>query len=432
MKRILTIMFIMLTASVLAGAQTGTWSGTLDVQGVKLSIVFHLDDGKPAVDSPDQGVKGIPAEIERGPAGMLKVNIPSLAASYEGQWLINKIVGTFRQMGASLPLTLTPGEPKLNRPQTPKTPFPYETEEVTFNNGDVILKGTLTLPEGCSRETPVLVMVTGSGQQNRDEEIFEHKPFAVIADAFARAGIATLRYDDRGFGGYEGNISYCTVDDFKEDAAAGIRMLRERFETVGVIGHSEGGTIAMMLAASGQADFIISLAGMAISGSETLVWQNRLALLEAGMPQEVTDEYCGLVSEAYEAKVKGEPLPKADNRDLPDALKQNYLAAQIQMQTPYMAEFLTLDMRPLLGRITCPVLALNGTKDTQVEHEANLGAIRAGLKENPGNRIEAMEGLNHLFQHCATGSSKEYRDIEETFATEVLELMINWISVSAR
>ena len=432
MKRILTIMVIMLTASVLAGAQTGSWSGQLEVQGVKLSIVFHLDDGKPAVDSPDQGVKGIPAEIERGPAGKLKVNIPSLAASYEGQWLINKIVGTFRQMGSSLPLTLTPGEPKLNRPQTPEPPYPYETEELVFNNGDVVLNGTLTLPEGYSRETPALVMVTGSGQQNRDEEIFEHRPFAVIADAFARAGIATLRYDDRGFGGDEGNMNDCTVEDFRDDAAAGIRVLKERFDRVGVIGHSEGGTIAMMLAAAGQTDFIISLAGMAISGAETLVWQNRLALLEAGMSQEVTDEYCRLISEAYESRVKGEPLPKADNRDLPDALKQNYLAVQMQLQTPYMSEFLALDMRPLLSRITCPVLALNGIKDTQVEHEANLGAIRSGLKDNPKIRVEAVDGLNHLFQHCTTGSSNEYRDIEETFAPEVLDLMIEWISDSVK
>lgn len=426
MRRYFMMAAILFVAITMADAQTGPWSGQLDVSGVKLSIVFHLDDENPTVDSPDQGVKGIPAELERGLAGKMTVKIPSLAASYEGQWLINKIVGTFTQMGTSLPLTLTAGEPKPNRPQTPEGPFPYATEEVLFSNGDVILKGTLTLPAGVSRETPAMVMVTGSGQQNRDEEIFEHKPFAVIADAFARAGIATLRYDDRGFSGYEGDINACTVEDFKNDALAGMKMLRERFDKVGVIGHSEGGTIALMIAAENHADFIISLAGMVISGAETLVWQNRLALAEAGLPQQVADEYCKLISEAFEARTNGEPMPKADNRDLPDALKQNYQAVLAQLQTPYMSRFVALDVRPLLDNITCPVLALNGTKDTQVDHETNLGALRNGLGDNPENRIESIEGLNHLFQHCTTGSSAEYREIEETFAPEVIEMMISW------
>ena len=426
MRRFIIMAAMLLAGMAMADAQTGAWSGQLEVSGIKLSVVFHLDDDKPTMDSPDQGVKGIPAEIQRGAAGKIVVKIPSLGASYEGQWLINKVVGTFTQMGSSLPLNLVPGEPKLNRPQTPKGPFPYITEEVAFNNGDVVLKGTLTLPEGASRETPVMVMVTGSGQQNRDEEIFEHKPFAVIADALARAGIATLRYDDRGFSGYKGDINACTVEDFKNDALAGIMLLRERFDKVGVIGHSEGGTIALMLAAEGQADFIISLAGMAVSGTETLVWQNRVALTDAGLPKEVTDEYCRLIEEAYEARVNGEPLPKADNRNMPDALKQNYHAAQAQLMTPYMTQFLSVDVRPLLAKIECPVLALNGTKDTQVEHESNLGALRSGLKENPKNRIESIEGLNHLFQHCTTGATSEYREIEETFAPEVLEMMISW------
>ena len=426
MKRFIVVAVMLFASVAMADAQTGTWSGQLEVSGMKLSVVFHLDDEKPTLDSPDQGVKGIPAELERGLAGKITVKIPSLAASYEGQWLINKIVGTFTQMGRSLPLTLTVGEPKLNRPQTPQPPYPYTEEEVTFYNGNVVLKGTLTLPEGFSGQTPVMVMVTGSGQQNRDEEIFEHKPFAVIADAFARAGIATLRYDDRGFSGYEGDISACTVEDFKNDALAGIRLMRERFDKVGVIGHSEGGTIALMLAAENQVDFMISLAGMAVSGAETLVWQNRLALAEAGMSQEVTDEYCKLVSEAFDARINGEPMPKADNRDLPDGLKQNYLAVLAQLQTPYMSRFIALDVRPLLDKITCPVLALNGTKDTQVQHESNLGALRGGLRDNPKNRIEAVEGLNHLFQHCNTGSAAEYREIEETFAPEVLDMMISW------
>ena len=427
MRQFVIVIVMLLAETALAYAQTGAWSGQLEVSGMKLSIVFHLDDDKPLFDSPDQGVKGIPAEIQRKAAGKIVVKIPSIAASYEGQWLINKVVGTFTQLGTSMSLNLIPGEPKLNRPQTPAGPFPYETEEVAFNNGDVVLKGTLTLPAGADRKTPVMIMVTGSGQQNRDEEIFEHKPFAVIADAFARSGIATLRYDDRGFSGYKGDINACTVEDFKNDALAGILLLRERFDKVGVIGHSEGGTIALILAAEGQVDFIISLAGMAISGAETLVWQNKLALIDAGLSQEVTDEYCNLIGEAFEARNNGEPLPKADNRNIPDGLKQNYLAVQAQLQTPYMSRFVSLDVRPLLDKIDCPVLALNGTKDTQVEAETNLGALRDGLPENPMNVIRSVEGLNHLFQHCTTGAANEYREIEETFALEVLEMMVSWL-----
>lgn len=428
MKRILTLLLFLAASAIYLGAQTGTWSGKLDIQGAKLSLVFHLDDENPTIDSPDQGARGIPAQIERAMAGKVVVRVPSLGASYEGQWLINKIVGTFTQMGASFPLTLTPGEERLNRPQTPAGPFPYTTEEVSFANGDVVLSGTLVLPEGYSRQTPALVMVTGSGIQNRDEEIFEHKPFAVIADAFARAGIATMRYDDRGFNGYSGDINACSTEDFKNDALAGIRFLRERFDKVGVVGHSEGGTIAMMAAAEQKADFIISLAGMAISGAETLVWQNRLSLLEAGIPEAMTDTYCKLIAEAFEARKNGTPMPKADYLDIPEGLKQHYMAVLAQLQTPYMTRFLSLDMRPVLGKITCPVLALNGTKDTQVEHESNLGAIRSGLPANDMNRIEAVEGVNHLFQHCTTGSLSEYRNIEETFAPEVLEMMTEWLA----
>lgn len=420
---ILTFLFIMT-----ADAQTGTWSGKLDIQGNKLSLVFHLDDDTPTMDSPDQGVKGIPVEVERPGAGKIIIRIPSLGAKYEGQWIIRQIAGTFTQMNVSLPLTLNPGEDKPERPQTPAGPFPYATEEVSFNNGDVVLNGTLVLPEGYSRQTPALVMVTGSGIQNRDEEIFEHKPFAVIADALARAGIASLRYDDRGFKGYAGNLNDCTTEDFKNDALAGMELLRKSFDRVGVLGHSEGGTIAMMLAAENKTDFIISLAGMVISGAETLLWQNRLALISAGLPESYVDKYCKLLSEAFAAIANGGIIPSADKYDLPDALKQNYSAGLAQLQTSYMKYFLTLDTRPLLGKITCPVLALNGTKDIQVEHESNLNPLRRGLNGNAKNIIEKVDGTNHLFQHCETGAVTEYREIEETISPDVLSMIIKWLS----
>lgn len=428
MKRILTLFLFLAASSAYLGAQTGTWSGKLDIQGSKLSLVFHLDDENPTIDSPDQGARGIPAQIERAMTGKIIVRVPSLGASYEGQWLINKIVGTFSQMGASFPLTLTPGEEKMNRPQTPEGPFPYTTEEVSFANGNVVLNGTLVLPEGCSRQTPVLVMVTGSGIQNRDEEIFEHKPFAVIADAFARAGIATLRYDDRGFNGYSGDINSCTTEDFKNDALAGIRLLRERFDKVGVVGHSEGGTIAFMLAAEQKVDFVVSLAGMVVSGAETLLWQNKVALQGSGLTNEQIDSYCKMLEKAFDVRAHGGRMPDPDDYDVPEVLMQNYWAVVAQIQMPYMIHLLRLDMRPLLGNITCPILALNGTKDLQVEHESNLSALRGGLPENSKNMIESVDGVNHLFQHCTTGSPSEYRYIEETFAPEVLKKMVQWLN----
>lgn len=426
-RRLLMMVALLIAAVQSADAQTGTWSGKLDIQGNKLSLVFHLDDDNPTMDSPDQGAKGIPAEIDRVGMGKIVVRIPSLAASYEGVFMLNKIVGTFTQMGISLPLTLTPGEDKPSRPQTPQGPFPYSTEEVTFSNGNIVLNGTLTLPENHSRNSTALVMVTGSGIQNRDEELFEHKPFAVIADAFARAGIATLRYDDRGFNGYEGDLNACTTEDFKTDAEVAVNLLRQRFGKVGVLGHSEGGTIALMLASEGKVDFVISLAGMVISGAETLLDQNRTALLEAGLQEDVAQTYCRLLAAAFDASVNGKPMPDAEDYDLPESLKQNYLAVVSQIMMPYMKYFISLDIRPLLGRISCPVMALNGTKDIQVDSQNNLEALREGLPANDINVIESVDGLNHLFQHCQTGSVSEYRDIEDTFAPEVLDLMVKWL-----
>ena len=427
-KRILITSIILLYAISNANAQTGTWSGKLDIQGTKLSLVFNLDGDKPTMDSPDQGVKGLAAQVERGLDGKIIVKVPSLAINYEGVWQENKIVGTFNQMNVSLPLTLTPGEDKPNRPQTPVGPFPYATEEVSFANGNYILSGTLTLPEGYSRKTPVLLMVTGSGQQNRDEELFDHKPFAVIADALARAGVATLRYDDRGFGDSSAKPMEWTTEDFKLDALAGLELLRGRFDKVGVLGHSEGGTIAMMIAAEKKADFIVSLAGMAISGAETLLWQNRVALKGLGFTDEQVESYCKMLETAFDIRVNGGRMPNPDDYDVPESLLQNYWAVVAQIQMPYMIHLLSLDARSILGNVTCPVLALNGSKDNQVDYKSNLSAIRNGLPSNSKNCIETIDGVNHLFQHCKTGQVPEYRTIEETFAPEVLEIIIKWMS----
>ena len=427
MRKILMILALMSVAVVTLKAQTGAWTGKLKVSGVELALIFNIGEESATLDVPDQGAKDIPVEVSRDAVGGITLNVPAINASFKGLWAGKVIAGTFTQHGMSFPMTLTPGAPVVRRPQTPVGPFPYATEEVSFTNGDAVLKGTLTLPDNCDRKTPVLIMVTGSGLQNRDEEMFSHKPFAVIADAFARAGIATLRYDDRGFGESTGDVVLCTTEDLKNDALAGVKLLRDRFERVGVIGHSEGGTIALMLAGERQVDFAVSLAGMIVSGAETLLAQNRRAFESAGLPESEVEAFARLLSDTFTAIRTRAPLPSADNYDITDALRKNYAAALPSLRTPYMEFFLGLDLSASLSGITCPVMALNGTKDTQVQCDRNIAVLKAGLPSNSRSVIRAEDGLNHLFQHCVTGEVSEYKSIEETFSPEVLSEMIAWI-----
>ena len=426
MRHLLATIGVLLAMALPLSAQSGTWSGKLDVQGIQLTMVVHFDEESCTLDSPDQGVKGIKGTRSQTALGGVRIDIPSINAAYEGFVLGEKIVGTFTQHGVSFPLTLTPGEFRRNRPQTPRPPFPYTTEEVSFSNGDAVLKGTLTLPENCDRKTPILLMVTGSGLQNRDEELFEHKPFAVIADALARAGIATLRYDDRGFGESTGDVVSCTTEDLKNDALSGVNLLRERFDHVGVIGHSEGGTIALMLAAGHKVDFAVSMAGMVVSGKETLLAQNRTILPHSGLTEQQTDTYCKALEEVFDCTIQGLRPVSPENLDLPDQWKQNLLAVAMQSSTPYMKHFLQLDLRPELGSINCPVLALNGSKDIQVAPKDNLGALDSAIAA-PHYLSMEFEGLNHMFQHCKTGFTEEYKEIEETISPDVLKIIIDWI-----
>lgn len=421
------IFLLLCFASIVAKAQSGdakgAWTGKLNVYGTELTLVFHLDSVNCTLDSPDQGIKGVPAKLEHTATG-IKVTIASINASYEGVNMGESIMGTFKQHGQSFPLTLKPGTVKRNRPQTPVGPYPNQTQEVSFSNGSAVLKGTLVLPENHTQNTPVLLMVTGSGLQNRDEEIFEHKPFAVISDALARQGIATLRYDDRGFGESTGDLVNVTTEDFKNDALAGVELLRKQFKHVGIIGHSEGGTIGLMLAAEGKVDFVISLAGMVVSGEKTLLEQNRWTLQQSEYSQDVIDRYCTALESLFD-ELKVGRIPEPTVHDLPTELEKNLQLAQAQSSTPYMRYFLGLDLTDRLGRITCPVLALNGTKDRQVNGEENLNALRNGLAGQ--KEIRVIEGVNHLFQHCNTGNPSEYKDIEETFAPEALEIIVTWM-----
>jgi pimeloyl-ACP methyl ester carboxylesterase len=412
---------LLFATSICTSAQEGIWSGELEAQGIKLPLVFNFTADGCTLDSPSQGVKGLKAEKSYTDDGKLKVTIPSINASYEGVYALIVISGNYTQNGFSFPLTLK----RVTRPQTPKGPFPYKTEEVKFRNGDFIFNGTLALPENCTAQTPVVLFVTGSGQQDRDENMFfEHKPFAVIADALARNGIASLRYDDRGYGDSTVHFLNYNTHDFKDDAAAGLSFLRKRFQKVGIIGHSEGGTIALMLAAEGKTDFIVSLAGMVVSGKETLLWQNRVSLEVLGVPQEGINQYINVISNLFDKAIEGK-LENIDFSLAPDALKPLLQQSVKQLSMPYYQHILTVDVRPLLPQIKCPVLALNGTKDTQVNYQPNLEVIEKYITSP--HQVIAMEGLNHLFQHCTTGSPKEYRQIEETFAPEAIQKILDWI-----
>lgn len=428
MKPLRTFTSIVLTMlAFTANAQEGAWNGELDVMGSKLPLVFNFSPNGCTMDSPSQNAKGIPAEKTVTDDGTIKVTVGMIGATFEGKMADGEIKGTFTQNGYPLPLTLKAGKLAVKRPQTPVPPFPYKEESVSFTNAGYTFNGTLTLPENYTKDTPVVLMVTGSGQQNRDEELFEHKPFAVIADALARQGIASLRYDDRGWGDASVKFMNFTTDDFRQDAAAALPLLRKRFNKVGILGHSEGGTIAMMLAAEGKADFIVSLAGMAISGKETLVMQNRQAMSAIGLPKETVDTYCNSISKALDEIASGKKASEINIDGMPEALKPITIKSLQQADTPYIRHFLNIDVSELLSKIKCPVLALNGTKDTQVDCTANTIQLERGLT-NCKHTIKKVDGVNHLFQHCTTGNVIEYQQIEETIAPEVLQTITGWIN----
>ncbi|MBQ8061298.1 MAG: alpha/beta hydrolase [Bacteroidales bacterium] len=408
MRRLVTIFIALalMAAGLRAQPVSGSWHGELNLGTSKLAIVFHFEDGRCTMDSPDQGAFDIPAVVEFISADSVSVSQKDMDAKYRGRLKDGIIRGRFSQRGLSLPLDLTPGTIEYSRPQSPAGPFLYKSEEVAFSNGDASLSGTLTYPEGWNgkKKIPVAIMVSGSGLQNRDEELFGHKPFLVIADYLARRGIATLRYDDRGTGASKGDASGATTEDFMEDAVSGLNLLKgkKKFSKVGVIGHSEGGGIAFMLASRGQVDFLVSLAGPGVQGDSILLLQNINALRKAGFPMTPTKEQ---IRESIKAQ-----------------------------NNPWLDFFIDYDPASDIRRILVPALILNGEKDTQVEAAVNIPAIEENLPRGGRGKfvarkteIKVYPDLNHLFQHCTTGQSEEYKQIEETISEEVLSDIAAWI-----
>ena len=386
---------------------SGSWTGQLDLGAQKLTIVLHFDkdaSGKDVctMDSPDQGAKGIPATLNFISADSVNLAVPGIGMTYMGKLNAGELKGTFAQNGFSLPLSLKPGEVKHNRPQHPAEPYPYWTDEVSFTNAkaNAAFSGTLVYPEGYKEgdKVPVLIMVTGSGAENRNEEVFDHKPFLVIADYLARHGIASLRFDDRGVGKSTGSMQGATTKDFAEDALSGIEMLRglKRFSKVGVLGHSEGGSVAFMLGAQKQVDFIVSMAGIGAKGDTALTAQANRTYELMGVPVRVN--------------------------------VAQYRAQVAQLNSPWINYFLDYDPIPDIQGTRCPVLAINGDKDVQVISSLNLKGIETALPKNKKSLVKEYPGLNHLFQHCSTGLPTEYASIEETISEEVLGDIATWIN----
>ena len=389
----------------------GSWKGKLKAGLSSLTLVLNLEqhDGYVVVtlDSPDQGAKGILTKKEYLTDDSIAVRVENLGASFQARLRDGKLDGTFTQRGFSFPLVLERGVYEMNRPQKPQPPYPYTTEEVTFRNerDSATLAGTITYPVGYDRQAkkkPVAVLlVTGSGPQNRDEELMGHQPFLVIADYFARHGIATLRYDDRATAAsVGGDMDHATTRDLARDAEAGIEYLRQQkaFSKIGLLGHSEGGAIAFMLAARKKTDFIISMAGPGVKGDTLVVEQtNRIQEL-MGMKHDMTIEQFRQQKEAQ--------------------------------STPWLRWFIDYDPLEDIRKTRCPVFALNGDRDCQVISSQNLTAIKRLLRPSKKNLIKEYPALNHLFQHCETGLPTEYSSIGETISPEVLADMVQWIKQS--
>lgn len=459
-------------------APVGSWIGSLDVGAMKLRLVIHIKSESAGMsatlDSPDQGAKGIAVDSVSFEDGVLKFAIQRLRASYEGKWNegTQKFDGTFRQ-GQELPLVLTrlDGEAvPRTRPQNPREPYPYGVEEVYYSHdpsrdtaesfrvvdantvasGHVRLAATLTTPK-TEGPHPAVVLISGSGPQDRDESLLGHKPFLVLADAMTRRGIAVLRFDDRGTAKSTGDHESATSADFAKDAHAGLLYLLSRKDIdakkIGLMGHSEGALIAPMVAATAPkaVAFVVMLAGPGVAGEEIIVLQSRLmgkaagateaelefgdatnrrifaALREEGDASTTRERLHELLAEAFES------MPEQARAQV--GTKKAFVAQRLErLTTPWFRYFLAHDPAPVLQKLRCPVLALNGQRDLQVAPDQNLPAIRKALAANQDTTVLELPGLNHLFQNCKTGAVSEYAEIEETFDPATLARIGDWIA----
>lgn len=447
---ITTIFLVVITLSVSAQKITGQWLGTLQAPNFKLKIAFNIskkDQGYTAtMDSPDQLALGIPVTKTTFEKSVIVLEIKSLQIEYKGTLEGNLIKGTFTQAGQVFPLDLTLNQNiiKINRPQEPLPPYPYISEEITFRNekAGITLAGTLTLPK-TGNNFPVVVLISGSGPQNRNEEILTHKPFLIIADYLTKNGIAVLRYDDRGVAKSTGNFSSATSEDFASDVSAAVEYLKKRKEInkkrIGLIGHSEGGMIAPMVAASSKdIHFIVLLAGVGVKGDQLMLLQKKLIEEHSGYNQAQVQESQKIFADAYKliTDKSVDPILLKDKvynyfkTAFNDKMPEKGLDGLTrQLTSPWFIYFLRFDPSVYLSKVKCAVLALNGNKDLQVPPKQNLPAIKAAIKSGGNNNVTTveLENLNHLFQECSTGLPYEYGTIEQTFSPKALAVVKDWI-----
>jgi lipoprotein NlpI/pimeloyl-ACP methyl ester carboxylesterase len=429
----------------------GAWLGTVEAGGTRLRVVFHIlntADGLTAtMDSPDQGVNGVPATAVTRNGSSLKIEMKQKGAAYEGKISsdLSTIEGTYTWPAGSLPVAVKRVKDvsdleRRPRPQDPVKPYPYGEHEVSYNNNKaqgVTLAGTLTVPPG-KGPFPAVLLIPGSGPHDRDETLLGHKLFLVLADYLTRKGIVVLRVDDRGVGKSTGSRTDATTADFATDAEAGVAYLKTRPEVdphkIGLIGHSEGGLIAPMVAASDpDIAFIVMMAGPGVPGDEILVEQRVMISEASGMSHEAAEQNVALERELL-TLVKQEKDNAVLEKELRDKLVGVGSEVEINVQikaitSPWMRYFITYDPATALRKVKCPVLAINGEKDLQVSPKQNLPVIRKAL-EDGGNQhfeVDELSGLNHLFQPAKTGAPSEYGEIEQTMSPVAMEKIANWI-----
>ncbi|HEX2921759.1 MAG TPA: alpha/beta fold hydrolase [Bacteroidales bacterium] len=464
MKKVLLILSLIITVHISSAQSSrdlikGSWIGKLTTGAIDLRIVFNItadeyDSLIVTLDSPDQGAEG----IKVGPINITGrdfiIMAPTLRAEYQGS-LVNDttINGTFSQGGMALKLNLTrlTTEFSTRKPQEPVRPYPYKDEEVTFRNekGKAILAGTLTIPQG-NGPFPAVILITGSGAQNRNEELMGHKPFLVIADYLTRQGIAVLRYDDRGVGKSTGDIFTSTSLDFASDAEAALEFLKKdkriKQGSIGMIGHSEGSMIAAIVASSrNDVDFIVSLSGAGLTGD--IIIKNQAADLSrtSGVSGKKIKENEKVNSVLFSILKKEKDNNKASEKmvdayiKMAGQLKLSPEEAEIGLQQVkssvqpitlnWLRYFVSTNPADFWKKVKCPVLALNGSLDLQVAAGVNLKAIEKALKSGGNTNVKTIEmpGLNHLFQHCKTGLPAEYSTIDETFSPEALNIIAGWV-----
>jgi len=466
LSRFIAVALVFLSVSS-ALADPQRWEGFVELPGgLKLNFEVSLDKDSGTISIPQQAAKDLAlSDVSVAETIKFTLKVPNPAAN--AVWEFTPAAdgktaeGTLKQMGQEFKSSmkaLAAGEAAkgMKRPQEPKAPFPYKNEEVSVKveKGGHFLSGVLSVPEG-EGPFPGVILVSGSGPQDRDEQLLGHKPFLVLADHLTRKGIAVLRYDDRGVGKSTGDFAAGTSDDFADDALAAVTFLAARPEIdakqVGIIGHSEGGLIAPMVAAASPVPtFIVLLAGPGMPGSDLLVLQGRL-ISEAGgtKPEDAArnaeasrrvlemfrdnkpdSEIRSAILKIIESELAIEPSTK--DKPAEERVKiANESATQqmLTMASPWMRRFLQIDPTVALRKVKIPVLALNGEKDLQVPPKENLAGIAEALKVagNVNVTTKELSGLNHLFQTSKTGAPSEYADIEESFAPAALDAVSTWI-----